>query len=322
MDNNILVIVTETSGDALNPSALEALGAAAELAGQSGGGVFALVRDAAAAPAVAACGVATVHAFDSPPSNETLVATCAGLVADHAPAIVIVNRGPDVLEIAPRLAARTNGSSINGVVEATVSGDDVHAVAAVFGGAARAEYRFNAEGPVVMTLAPGAVEQASPSGTAGTVVSISAPAGHEDRVKIVEPVAEASGPRLEDARIVVSGGRGLQQAERYQSIRELAAAMGGMPGASRAIVDDGWATPAEQVGLTGTIVTPDLYVAIGISGASQHLAGCSSARTLVAVNTDAEAPIFKYAHYGIVDDGNEVLDELLRLTKDGAGPGA
>ena len=96
---------------------------------------------------------------------------------------------------------------------------------------------------------------------------------------------------------------------------ELAGALGGLPGASRAIVDDGWAPPSEQVGLTGALVAPDLYVAAGISGASQHMAGCSNSRVIVAVNSDAQAPIFKYAHFGIVDDCREVLRELIRLSQ-------
>ena len=129
------------------------------------------------------------------------------------------------------------------------------------------------------------------------------------------PAVTDQGPRLEDAKVIVSGGRGLQDGENYGLVRELAAGLGGLPGASRAIVDDGWASFDQQVGLTGKIVTPDVYFAIGISGASQHMAGCSNARCIVAVNTDPEAPIFTYADYGIVDDAldAETLGALIAL---------
>ena len=134
----------------------------------------------------------------------------------------------------------------------------------------------------------------------------------------VEEPAALTGPRLEDAKIVVSGGRGLQLGDNFGLIRELAEALGGLPGASRAIVDDGWAPAEEQVGLTGKIVSPDLYIAAGISGASQHMVGCSTARVLVGVNTDADAPIFRYARYGITADCLEVLPELIRLARERA----
>ena len=113
----------------------------------------------------------------------------------------------------------------------------------------------------------------------------------------------------------------MKDREKYALIRELALALGGMPGASRAIVDESWAKATEQVGLTGTIVSPDLYFAIGISGASQHMAGCSNSRVIVAVNTDRDAPIFRYANYGIVADCLEILPELIRQAKQLAGDG-
>lgn len=320
MNNDVLVIITAAGEGGLAPAALETLGAASELATKTGGTLFALVSRHSVAADVAGLGPATVHTFseDDTPSNEALIATCAALIEQHHPGVVLLNRGPEVLEIVPRLAARTNGSSVTGVVETEIIDGELQASVAVFGGAARAQYKFNSEGPIILTMAPGAAAAPETSATPGEVVTVAAPDGHIDRVRLVEPVAESTGPRLEDARVVVSGGRGIREAERFEGIRELAANLGGMAGASRAIVDDGWATPAEQVGLTGTIVTPDLYIAIGISGASQHLAGCSSARTIVAVNTDPDAPIFKYAHYGIVDDGTEVMNELIKLTKDGA----
>ena len=136
---------------------------------------------------------------------------------------------------------------------------------------------------------------------------------------VVDQAAEASGPRLEEANVVVSGGRGLQSGDNFALIRELAANLGGLPGASRAIVDEGWAPSEEQVGLTGKIVSPDLYVAAGISGASQHMMGCSTSRVLVGINTDRDAPIFRYARYGINGDALEVLPELIRLTRERAG---
>jgi electron transfer flavoprotein alpha subunit len=167
-----------------------------------------------------------------------------------------------------------------------------------------------------MSGAPGAAP--APEREPGRVAVVQAlvPPAIESRVRIVEPIRSAEGARLEDARVVVSGGRGLKESGNYGLIRELAAALGGMPGASRAIVDDAWAKPAEQVGLTGKIVTPQVYLAVGISGASQHMAGCSNSQTLIAINTDPDAPIFKYAHYGVVDNCLEILPELIRLAKE------
>jgi electron transfer flavoprotein alpha subunit len=172
----------------------------------------------------------------------------------------------------------------------------------------------------VLSLAPGAGEAPEREGGRSAETTTIAVPGVTERVRVVQPAAAATGPRLEDARVVVSGGRGIGDARNYQLISGLAEALGGMPGASRAIVDDGWATPEQQVGLTGKIVTPDLYVAMGISGASQHMAGCSNSRVLVAVNRDPEAPIFRYAHLGIVDDCLEILPEFTRLARE-AGQG-
>ena len=120
------------------------------------------------------------------------------------------------------------------------------------------------------------------------------------------------GPRIEDADIIVAGGRGLGAPENFRLVQELAAALGGMAGASRPIVDDGWAEPARQVGLTGKITRPSLYIAVGISGASQHMVGCAAAKTLVAINRDPDAAIFRYARYGIVGDCLEILPALIR----------
>jgi electron transfer flavoprotein alpha subunit len=137
----------------------------------------------------------------------------------------------------------------------------------------------------------------------------------EERIRVVER-AQAEGPRLEDAQIIVGGGRGLGSAANYQLVEELAEALGGMAAASRPIVDDGWADPSRQLGLTGKIARPALYIGAGISGASQHMVGCSAAKTIVAINNDPDAAIFRYARYGIVGDCLEILAELTRAVRE------
>jgi electron transfer flavoprotein alpha subunit len=138
--------------------------------------------------------------------------------------------------------------------------------------------------------------------------------GVEERIRTVEQTPE-QGPRLEDANIIVAGGRGLGSADNFQHVEDLAEALGGMAAASRPIVDDGWADPSRQIGLTGKVARPALYIAAGISGASQHMAGCSAAKTIVAINRDPDAPIFRYARYGIVGDCVELLTELTSAVK-------
>ena len=180
--------------------------------------------------------------------------------------------------------------------------------------ATRPTYGGNAEAtvaclsnPAVVSLRPKSIDALAPDASrTGEVVPLTVETNV--RTKVLERVeAQAEGIRLEDARIVVSGGRGLGGPEPFAALESLASLLGGAVGASRAACDAGWVPSSYQVGLTGKTVTPDLYIAIGISGASQHMAGCSTAKTLVAINKDAGANIFKEARFGVTGDWQKVL---------------
>jgi electron transfer flavoprotein alpha subunit len=319
MADGVLAILTEASGRGLTGPGREAVGLAAAIAAITGGEVAVAILapdNAAAATEAGERGAARVFTLDSTPAtSDELVSAAESAATAPGVGYVVINRGAHVLDLAPRLAARLGGGCVMGVTAIRAGDGGIQAEAAIYGGAARAIYRFKGDGPRVLSGAPGvAAAPERVDGRTAEVVVLPSPA--PGRVRVVEPIKAPDGPRLEDARVVVSGGRGIKQAGNYGLIQELAAALGGMPGASRAIVDDAWATPAQQVGLTGKIVTPQVYIAAGISGASQHMAGCSNSRTLVAINTDPDAPIFKYAHLGIVDNCLEVLPELIRLANE------
>jgi electron transfer flavoprotein alpha subunit len=189
--------------------------------------------------------------------------------------------------------------------------------ASAYGGDTRVVYELSGVASCVVSVLANAV---SPEACAGerpdpTLRDIQVDLGGvEERIRTIER-PRAEGPRLEDAEIIVSGGRGLSAPADFELVEQLAKALGGMAGASRPLVDDGWVDSSRQVGLTGKITRPALYVAAGISGASQHMAGCSAAKTIVAINRDPDAAIFRYARYGIVGDCLEILPELIRAAK-------
>lgn len=321
MVDSVLVVAGAPAQASLSDRDTEALGVGRSLSEQAGIPLWCLIIGSdvqSAAEEASRRGVARVLIAESPQLAEcpgdAVVDIAAAAARTGEARIVIVARSERSLEVAPRLAARLGGGAVMGVSTFELQTDGALQVdAPAYGGAVIATYRLAPGQPQVLVPAVKAAEPASLGQADAETTRIDVPET-ESRVEVVRS-ATPSGPRLEDARIIVSGGRGMKDPEHYELVGELAQVLGGMPGASRAIVDLGWAKPERQVGLTGKIVAPDLYIAAGISGASQHLVGCSNARVLVAINTDPGAPIFQHAQYGIVGDALEVVPELIRLVQ-------
>jgi len=212
-------------------------------------------------------------------------------------------------DIAPRVAVRLNAGLASDCIALRVENGDVLATRPVYAGKALIDVRVRTASKI-FTLRPN-VFTATPSPGAARVEKVSVTLGPDDFGSVVREVKVASGrPDVTEADIIVSGGRGLKGPEHFHLVEELADVLGAGVGASRAVVDAGWRPHDEQVGQTGKTVSPTMYIACGISGAVQHLAGMSSSKFIVAINKDKDAPIFQLADYGIVGDVFEILPEL------------
>jgi len=267
-------------------------------------------------------GAATVEHVDAPSLAEfgpdAYVEALARHLSESPPRLLLFSQTFDARLVAPRLAGRCGASVVvNGLEVAGGADGPLRVTASAYGGDTRVVYEVQGGAFAIVTVAANAVTPtpaATPTTPAVQRVEIDL-GGVQERITVVRR-PHMEGPRLEDAEVIVAGGRGLGSKENFALVEELAHALGGMAGASRPIVDDGWVDSSRQVGLTGKIARPGLYVAAGISGASQHMVGCSAAKTIVAINTDAEAAIFQYARYGLVGNCLEILPELTRAVKE------
>ncbi|KOS54763.1 electron transfer flavoprotein subunit alpha/FixB family protein [Rhodococcus rhodochrous] len=266
--------------------------------------------------ALAAAGAAKVYVAESDDIDGYLVTpkvdVLAALVESASPAAVITAASVEGKEVSGRLAARIGSGLLCDVIDVKSDGSAVHSI---FGGAYTVDAKANGEVPVV-SVRPGAVE-AQPQAGAAERVDVEVPAQEENAVKVTarNPIVGGDRPELTEASIVVSGGRGVGSADKFTVVEELADSLGAAVGASRAAVDSGYYPGQFQVGQTGKTVSPQLYVALGISGAIQHRAGMQTSKTIVAVNKDEEAPIFEIADYGVVGDLFNVAPQLTEEIK-------
>jgi len=316
----IVAFAEHRDGKLRRPS-LEAVSEARRLAGPLKASVHAVLVGSGIeglASELGAHGADTVHVFDQAElaayATEPYARALAQVIAAEKPSVVLVPFTAMGRDLAPRVSARVGAGLASDCVALAVKDGRLEARRPMYAGKAYATVRWEGE-PQMVTLRPNvfALGQADASRKAEVkkqAVDTSV------RAKVTAVHATASGKlELTEAQIIVSGGRGLKGPENFHLVESLAAAMGAAVGASRAVVDAGWVDHQYQVGQTGKTVSPTLYIACGISGAIQHLAGMSSSKYIVAINKDADAPIFKVANYGVVGDLFELLPKLTEAAK-------
>jgi electron transfer flavoprotein alpha subunit len=323
MANNILVIAETRNGD-VRKVALEVVTSARTLADALGGEVHAMVFGAAGigsvAPKLAAAGADAVlvveHDGFATYNAEAVAATVTAQLTSGGYRAALFGASAMGQDLAPRIGAKLRVGVAADVVDVTADGSDIVVRHPMNTNKIIATMVLSAT-PALVSVRPGAVSVGS-AAKAGAVQSLPpAMDPNTGRVKVTG-VTLGGGAKLDlaEAPVIVSGGRGLKAAENFSLVEDLAAAFGNAAvGATRAVTDDGWRPHSDQIGQTGRQVSPDLYVAVGISGAIQHIAGMRNSKTIVAINKDKDAPIFKVADYGIVGDVFDVVPALTAAVK-------
>lgn len=259
-------------------------------------------------------GAKVLHAFTSPNlkdyNSEIYTNSLSGLINETKPDVILAAAGSLGKDLFPRVAARLNLGITSDCVELTLN-PAVTAKKPLYSGKCFAKVEFTGDGPKIILMRPNQLPVEAGTGSPAQVTA-HADANTADLKTILKEIVKGASEKLDltEANIIVSGGRGLKEAGNFKLLEELADVLGATVGASRAVVDAGWVPHQMQVGQTGKTVAPTLYIAVGISGAIQHLAGMSGSKVIVAINNDANAPIFQKASYGIVGDALQILPLL------------
>ena len=297
-----------------DPSALELLTKARSI--HDGVAAVALGPGAtAAAPKLAEYGAKTVYASDDSAFADHLAQPLAAalheLVKQHQPELILFGPGYDSRDVAGRLQARLGSTLMTNATD-LLSTD--YAQTQIFGGTKIVDVQLSGPDPKLVAVRAKAFEAEPAGGGSPNVVPVDVAIGDDLKAaRITERHEEAaSGPKLEEAKVVISGGRGLQDPSNFKPLEELAKAIGNAAvGASRAVVDAGWVPYSMQVGQTGKAVKPEVYIAVGISGATQHIVGMKESKRIIAINKDRDAPIFQIADLGVVGDALKILPQLV-----------
>ncbi|MCI0525699.1 MAG: electron transfer flavoprotein subunit alpha/FixB family protein [Acidobacteria bacterium] len=311
------VVICLFSGSGYDRVAQGLVGAGRRLANEFNGRLHAVIagahnpelniRVASVADAVVTADQRELAAYQPELHLNVIMQICREI----APRAVLFGNDIYSQELAPRLAHRLGGAAAGDCLDLMSRDGAIRVKRSVYGGKAIATIELK-RSPAVVWLRARAFEPVeTTSASVTTVRQTRLNLQADDRTSIIERKSETAGEaRLEDARVIVSGGRGLGGAEPFKDLQELAAMLGGQTAASRAACDSGWCPPSWQVGQTGKKVAPGLYIAVAIRGASQHMAGISDARNIAAINIDADAPIFKNCRFGIVEDYRKVIPLL------------
>ena len=301
-----ILVIAEHRGGKLKKGAFELIGASTSSGNEThvallGEGVDSLAGE------LGQYGAQKVHLALSPAlknySAEAYVAVLEGLAKELKPDVILASHSPTGRDLMPRLAARLDAGLASDCIQISLQGGQVTARRPVYAGKATAEVEFLGAGVRLLTVRPNAIGIPQPD--ASKKAEIAAFQVNLSGLKTtVKDVVQGSGgrPDVTEAAIVISGGRSLKNAENFKILEDLADVVGGAVGASRAAVDAGFRPHRDQVGQTGKVVSPSLYIACGVSGAIQHLAGMRTSKVIVAINTDPDAPIFQVADYGVVAD--------------------
>ena len=322
-----ILVIGEVQDGHIAPPTREALAMGRSLAEASGGTVAAALIGSdlgAAAQEAIAAGADRAYTVEdallAQPQIDLYLAAHQAVCTAAEPDIVLLSRTDIGRELAPRLACRLGVSLLQDCLQLEIDADSGRLIATrpVYGGNVQAKVRATGT-PQVAAIRPKVCDPLEPDASRqGEVTPVAATLDAAmAKVTIVrQEISENAGIKLEDANIVVAGGRGLGGPDPFSELEELAGLLGAGIGASRAAVDAGWVPANWQIGLTGRTITPDLYLTIGISGASQHMAGCSNSKVIVAINKDSEANIFRESRYGVVGDWETVLPGLIQGIRD------